>query len=92
METKPTYDDQYLLPEEYLGRSTMHRRHVLFVGSMTPMYSRPLGSDDFGAQLFRSNTRDRLIQREANGVNGDILVCGGVFQERTLDFRVNVRV
>lgn len=59
---------------------------------MTPGYLRPLGSDNFSAQLFRSNTRDWLIQRETNGMNRDVLVCGGVFQECTLNFRVNVRV
>jgi len=85
---KSAYDDQDPLTEENLGGSAVHGRHVLFMGLMTLGYSRPLGSDDFGTQLFGGNTRDRLVQREADGVNGDILVCGGVFQERTLSIRV----
>jgi len=58
----------------------------MFAGSPIPRYSRPLGSDDFSAQLLGSNTRDRLVQREADGMNLDVLVCSGVFQERTLRF------
>jgi hypothetical protein len=47
------YDNQNPLTEENLGGSAAHRRHVRFiVGLMTLGYSRPLGSDDFGAQLF----------------------------------------
>jgi len=83
------YDDQDPLTEENLGGSAAHGRHVLFVGLMTSGYSRPLGSDDFGTQLFGGYTRDRLVQRESDGVNGDILVCGGIFQERTLNFRMH---
>lgn len=83
------YDDQNPLTKENLGGSATERCHVLFVGVMTSEHSRPLSSDDFGSQLFGGNTGDRLVQRETDGVNGDVLIRGGVFQECTLKFRVH---
>lgn len=74
-----------LFPRNTLAEA-LRRRHMLRVGLMTPRYSRPLGSDDFGAQFFRGNAGDRLVQREADSMNWDILVCGGIFQESTLRF------
>jgi len=84
---RSTYDDQNPLTEENVGGGATHDRHVLFVGAVTSGYSRPLGSYYFVAQRFGGNARDRLVQRETDGMNWDVLVCGGVFQERALESR-----
>lgn len=88
MNVEPTYDDQNPLTKENAGGGAIHSHHVLFVGVMTSGYSRPLGPYDIVTQRFGGDSRDRLVQRETDGVNWDILVRGGVFQERTLKFRV----
>lgn len=80
------YDDQNPLTEENVGGGAAHRHRMVFAGATTWGYSRPLSSHDFGAQRFGGDTRDRLVQRETDGVNGDVLVCGGVFQECPLYF------
>ena len=82
------YNDQNPLTEENVCRSAAQRSHVLLVGVMTSAYSRPLSPDDFGAQLLGGYSRERFVQREADGMNRNILICGVVFQECALEFQV----
>jgi len=87
MNMEPTYDDQNPLTEENVGGGAVHSHDVLFIRVMTSGYSRPLSPYNIVAQRFGGDPRDRLVQRETNGVNWDVLVRGGVFQERPLKFR-----